>query len=108
MANNFKSAVAANIVTAGNTVYTCPASTQTIVIGCSVANKSNTTTQASVYLRRVANNYAVIANANVVSGSTLVVVGGDQKLVLQVSDAIFVTSANNGAIDCIASLLEIT
>lgn len=109
MPNTFKSNVAANIITAGNTVYTCPASTQAIVIGCSVANKSAATNaNTSVYLRRVANNYTIVSGAAVNPGSSLVVVGGEQKLVLQVSDAIFVTSSNNAVLDCIVSVLEIT
>lgn len=108
MPNTFKSNVAANIITAGNTVYTCPAATQTVVIGCSVANKSTINANTSVYLRRVANNYTIISGASVNPGSSLVVIGGDQKLVLQVSDAIFVTSSNNATLDCIVSVLEIS
>ncbi len=52
MANAFKSNVAANITTTGNTVYTCPASTQTTLIGLTLSNKSAGTVSANVFLRR--------------------------------------------------------
>jgi hypothetical protein len=41
MPNSFKSNVAVNVVTTGNTVYICPAATQTTLIGMTIANKSN-------------------------------------------------------------------
>ncbi len=52
MANTFKSNVAANIVTSGNTVYTCPSATQTTLIGMTLANKSAGTITANVFLTR--------------------------------------------------------
>lgn len=108
MANTFKSNVAANIVTTGNTVYTCPAATQSVVIGLSVANKSASTVTANVYLTRSATNYVLVAGTPITPGSALVVVGSDQKVVLQAADAITVYSSTNAALDCIVSILEIS
>jgi tryptophanyl-tRNA synthetase len=107
MANTFKSNVAANIVTSGNTIYTCPSATQTTLIGLTLANKSGSTITANTYLTRGAVDYAIIANAPILPGSTLVPVGGDQKVVLQVADVLKVTVSANASIDVIASLLEI-
>ena len=42
------------------------------------------------------------------SGSSLVPVGGDQKIVLQAADEVKVTVSTNNAVDVIASLLEIS
>jgi tryptophanyl-tRNA synthetase len=107
MANTFKSNVAANIVTSGNTVYTCPGATQTTLIGLTIANKSGSTVTANAFVTRSAVDYAIIANAPILSGSTLVPIGGDQKVVLQAADVLKVTVSANASIDVIASLLEI-
>ena len=104
MANTFKSNVAINVETTGNTIYTCPGATQTTLIGLTIANKSNGTVTANAYLR---TDYAIIANAPILNGSTLVPIGGDQKVVLQAADVLKVTVSSNNAVDVIASLLEI-
>jgi hypothetical protein len=108
MANAFKSNVSANIVTTGNTVYTCPAATQTTLIGLTLSNKSAGTVSTNVLLRRSSVDYSIISNAPILTGSTLVPIGGEQKVVLQPADEIKVTSTANGAIDVIVSLLEIS
>ena len=107
MANTFKSNVSANIVTSGNTVYTCPSATQTTLIGMTLANKSAGTITANVYLRRSSTDYSIISNAPILTGSTLVPIGGEQKVVLQAADELKITTSANGSLDVIASLLEI-
>ena len=107
MANTFKSNVSANIVTSGNTVYTCPGATQTTLIGMTLANKSAGTITANVYLRRSSTDYSIISNAPILTGSTLVPIGGEQKVVLQAADELKITTSANGSLDVIASLLEI-
>ena len=107
MANTFKSNVAANITTSGNTVYTCPSATQTTLIGLTLSNKSTGSITANVYLTRSAVDYSLISNVPILTGSTLVPIGGEQKVVLQAADAIKVVSSANGSLDVIASLLEI-
>jgi tryptophanyl-tRNA synthetase len=107
MANTFKSSLSANIVTSGNTVYTCPAVTQTTLIGLTLSNKSAGTVTANVYITRSAVDYSIISNAPILTGSTLVPIGGDQKVVLQAADVLKVTTSANGSLDVIASLLEI-
>lgn len=107
MANTFRSNVALNVETTGNTVYTCPAATQTTLIGLTISNKSNGSITANAYLRRSSVDYSIISNAIIVSGSTLVPIGGDQKVVLQAADELKITTSANNAVDAIASLLEI-
>jgi len=108
MANNFKSNLAANIVTTGNSVYTCPSATQTTIIGVTLSNKSAGTITANVFITRSAVDYSIISNAPIISGSTLVPIGGDQKVVLQAADVLKVTTSANSSLDVIASLLEIS
>ena len=107
MANTFKSNVALNIETTGNTVYTCPAATQTTLIGLTISNKGNNTVTANAFLRRSSVDYSIISNAVIVNGSTLVPIGGDQKVVMQDADELKITVSANNAVDVIASLLEI-
>jgi hypothetical protein len=108
MPNAFKSNVAANVVTTGNTVYTCPGATQTTLIGLTLSNKSDGTVSANVVLRRSAVDYSIISNAPILTGSTLVPIGGEQKVVLQPADELRVVTSANASVDVIASLLEIT
>ena len=107
MSNTFKSNVAANIVTSGNTVYTCPGVTQTTLIGLTLSNKSAGTITANVYVRRSSTDYSIISNAPILTGSTLVPIGGEQKVVLQAADELKITTSANNSLDVIASLLEI-
>jgi hypothetical protein len=107
MANTFRSNVALNIQTTGNTVYTCPAATQTTLIGLTISNKSNGSVTANAYLSRSSVDYSIISNAIIVPGSTLVPIGGDQKVVMQDADELKITVSANNAVDVIASLLEI-
>jgi tryptophanyl-tRNA synthetase len=107
MANTFKSNVAANIVTSGNTVYTTPSATQTTLIGMTLSNKGAGTVTANVFLTRSSVDYSIISNAPILTGSTLVPIGGDQKVVLQAADSVKITTSANGSVDVIVSLLEI-
>ena len=108
MANTFKSNCSANIITSGNTIYTCPSATQTTLIGMTLSNKSSGTVTANVFITRSAVDYSIISNAPIISGSTLVPIGGDQKVVLQAADVLKVTTSANSSLDVIASLLEIS
>ena len=108
MANTFKSNVASSILTTGNTVYTVPAATTATVIGLSLANKSGSTITANAFITRSSVNYALIANVSIVSGSTILVGGGDQKIVLQAADSINVSTSAATSMDVIISVLEIT
>ena len=107
MANTFKSTANVNIEVTSNTVYTCPSATQTTLIGMTLSNKSTGTVTANVYLRRSSVDYSLISNAPILTGSTLVPIGGDQKVVLQAADVLKVTTSANSSVDVIASLLEI-
>ena len=107
MANTFRSNVSADIVTSGTTVYTCPSATQTTLIGLTISNKATGTVTANVFLRRSATDYSIISNAPILTGSTLVPIGGEQKVVLEAADELKVTVSANSAVDVIASLLEI-
>jgi hypothetical protein len=108
MPNTFKNFKSRNVGTSPVTVYTCPASTQTTLIGLSVANTSASPITTDVYITSGGLDFYLVKSATVAVGGALVIVGGDQKVVLEVADALkAVTSAASSA-DVVSSLLEIT
>jgi hypothetical protein len=108
MANTFKNSVAKNVGTSPVTVYTCPSATQTTMIGISVANTSTSPITTDVYITSSAVDYYLVKTATVPVGGALVVAGGDQKVVLEVGDALKVVMSAASSADCFASYLEIT
>jgi len=108
MANTFKSNFNKNVGTSPATIYTCPSATQTTLIGLSVANTSASPITTDVYITRSAVNFYLIENAVVPVGGSLVVVGGDQKVVLQPSDILVALTSAASSADVVASYLEIT
>lgn len=108
MANTFKNSFAKSVGTSPATVYTCPAATQTTLIGISVANTSASPITTDVYLTSSAVDYYLIKSGVVPVGGSLVVAGGDQKVVLEVGDILKVVASAASSADCVASYLEIT
>jgi len=108
MANTFTSYVNKNVGTSASTVVTVGASTQTTIIGLSFANTTTSPITASAYITRSAVDYYLIKDAVVPVGSSLVVVGGDQKTVMITSDALKVITSAASSADVITSVLNIT
>ena len=108
MANTYKSYTYKNVGTSAASIYTCPSATQTTLIGLSVANTTTSPITSDAYITRSAVNYYLVKGATVPVGGSLVIVGGDQKVVLQPSDILYVvnSAASSGDVHC--SLLEIT
>jgi len=96
------------------TIYTCPSSTETTIIGMSIANI--TTSQITVDVKiesdtsdtETNSNVFLIKDAPISVGGTFVPVGGDQKVVLQATDVLKVQSDTANSADTIVSILEIT
>jgi hypothetical protein len=97
-----------NVGTSAATVVTVGASTQTTIIGLSFANTTTAPITVSAYITRSAVDYYLITNATVPVGSSLVVVGGDQKTVLITGDALKVVTSAASSADVITSVLNIT
>ncbi len=108
MANTFTSYLNKDVGTSAATVVTVGASTQTTVIGMSCSNTTASPVTVDAYITRSATNYYLIKGATVPVGGTLVIVGGDQKVVLVASDALKVVSSTASSIDAVTSVLEIT
>jgi hypothetical protein len=108
MPNTFTSYVNKNVGTSAATVVTVGASTQTTIIGLAVANTTASPITSDVYFTRSAVDYYLIRGATVPVGSSLVVVGGDQKVVLITGDALKVVTSAASSADVVTSVLNIT
>lgn len=106
MANTFKNYLAKDVTTTAANVITVSSGTTTTVIGMTIANMATVPVSANVYITSSGTNYYLVKDASVPVGGSLVPVGGDQKVVLEASDVLSVSSSSNT--DIIVSVLEIT
>ncbi|QIG71439.1 virion structural protein [Rhizobium phage RHph_TM39] len=86
--------------------YNVPASTTATVIGFSVANLLIASVNVDVYVNDGTNNIYIVKNAPIIQGSSLVLVGGDQKLVLMPGYSLYIVSSTAASIDAYVSLME--
>lgn len=115
MANSFLTELKKNIGQSATTVLTCGANTQTTIIGMTIAN---TTLTSPVYASVLFDGSGrtsgaepevyMVKDAPVPSGGSLVIVGGDQKVVMEPGDVIKVVSDQDSSLDVILSHLDIT
>lgn len=114
MANAFLSETQAGIGVTPVTIYTCPASTQTTIIGLSVANVTASGIAVDVVLDAsgrtsgAEDSVYLVKAAPVPAGGALVAVGGDQKVIMEPGDAVKVTSDTAASADVHMSHLDIT
>ncbi len=108
MANTFTRYLNKDVGTSASNVVTVGAGTQTTIIGLSFANTSASPITVSANIATSGTDYYLIKSATVPVGSTLVVVGGDQKVVLVTSDVLKVISSAASSADVVTSVLNIT
>ena len=109
MANSFKIKTDTAVGTSPATIYTCPSSTETTIIGLSISNIDASQITVDVQLENNdGDNIYLVKAAPVPVGSALVVVGGDQKVVMEASDVLKVTTNTASSGDVALSILEIT
>jgi len=109
MANAFKTFTDTAVGTSPATIYTCPASTETTIIGLNVSNILTVSITVDVQLENAdGDNVYIVKSAIVPVGSSLVACGGDQKIVMNASDVLKVTASAASAADVTMSILEIT
>ena len=110
MPNNFKRKLQRSIGTSLTQVgsYAVPSSTEVTVIGLDIANTSSSQVLVDATLNDGSNDTYLIKEAPIPSGGSLVVIGGDQKVVLEPTDSIKVKSDTTSSVDVVMSILEIT
>jgi acetyltransferase-like isoleucine patch superfamily enzyme len=111
MANTFTRKLSRSVGTSAEEIgsYTVGADTTSIVVGLSVTNRTGSAITANVFIQdsSLEDTY-IVTNAPISSGSSLVVGGGDQKLVLITGDKVFVQSSASSSLDAVMSIMEIT
>ena len=111
MANSFKTFTAQNIDTSSGkaTLYTCPANTETTIIGLNIANILSVSITVTVELLDGGSTIThIVKDAIVPVGSSLVAVGGPQKIVMNATDKLKVYGSQANCCDAVMSVLEIT
>jgi len=104
----FKSVATANIGTGATIVSdTVSSSTTHTVIGFSVSNiVANAITVTASLSKNGGNTAYLVKSATVASGGTIVIVGGDQKVVLEEGDTMKVLTDTATSADAIVSYLS--
>ena len=112
MANTFKNAALAHVPTNGfsygGTLYTCPASTQTVVLGLAVANKTTNAVSVQVqFTDSSASNatFQLLENVSIPANTTLETLAG-QKYILEAGDILKVQAGTASALDVVMGLME--
>ena len=114
MANSFLSETDTAVGTSAASIYTCPSSTETTIIGLSVANIVTSQILIDVILDAsgrtsgAEDSVYLIKDAPIPVGSSIVVVGGDQKVVMEPGDVLKVVSDTASSADVVMSHLDIT
>jgi len=110
MANTFKRKLSRSVGTTPTIVgsYTVGAGATSVIIGLTVTNILGSTVSANVFINDGSANTSLLTTAPISSGSSLVVVGGDQKVVLETGDKIYVQSSAASSVDVVMSIMEIT
>lgn len=109
MAETFKNAKKKIQTTAGTAVYTCPAATTAIVIGCQIANVSASAEEVSVWWTDDSDGDAVVRlveDVVIPAKASLAPIAG--KLVLEAGDTIVATGQTNNDAEITVSILEIS
>lgn len=110
MANQFKKFKSRGVGTTLTSVgaYTVGAATQTTAIGLTIANVSASAITVSATHSDVSADTYIVKDAILPAGGALIVIGGNQKTVMETGDSIKVSSSLAASIDVILSVLEIT
>ena len=110
MPNNFKNATNTGIGTNLTSVYTAGSGVTATIIGMTCANTTNSSVNVTVKVTDTSASAtaSVVSIAPIPSGGSLVVVGGNQKLVLETGDILKVQSSASSSIDVVLSILEQT
>ena len=103
----FKSTLTAGIGTSETAITdTVSAATTHTLIGVSLANVTTGNITANVILNKTGGSSAYMVKGAIIPvGGALIVVGGDQKLVIEAGDSVGVVSSAATSIDTVVSYL---
>jgi len=111
MANTFKNASVANVANGSySTLYTTPATTTTVVLGLSLANKTTNAVTVQCQFTDSSDSNAtrqLLENVSIPANTTLEVFAG-QKYILEAGDILKVKAGTGSAIDAVLGVMQIT
>lgn len=108
--NTFKNAMLVGVGTAPSGLYTVPSGNTATIIGLSVANKLTQQVYVDITLYDASASKSAYIGKNIPLpvGSSVIVVGGEHKIVLESGDSIVVNSNAEASVDVIMSILQIS
>lgn len=113
MPSTLKNYTARSIGNTPTVVFTAPLNAQIVVIGMTVANRTASQILASVILNDGDETYLVggpvnsVMGAKINVGSSLIAVGGEQKVVMEPGNELIVVSSLADSADVIVSIMEV-
>ena len=108
MANTFKNAALANVSNSSyQTLYTSPASTQTVILGLAIANKTTNavTVQVQFTDTSASTTFQLLENVSIPANTTLETLAG-QKYILEATDILKVKAGTGSAVDVVLGFME--
>jgi hypothetical protein len=110
MSNQFVKKLTVSVGNEDATVYTTGGTTRSTVIGVNIANTAATDIIVSLkfYDNSTETTGYIVKDVVVPVSTSLVAIGGDQKLVLEPADSLVVVTDTPVSADVIVSALEIT
>ena len=109
MANTFKNRTLRAVGTSPTDVgAVVAASTQTTLIGMTMANITSGVINVTATVNDGTTTTHIVKDAPIPTGGSLILLGGDQNVVLMTGDKVIVTSNTASSVDVIMSFLEIT
>ena len=95
MAQDFRREINRNVGSGGATIHTFPAGYHAIVgIRCANTNAS-ASTNISVYVTYGGNDYYIIKSAPIAAGSSLELIDGGSKIIVESGDVLKITSTED-------------
>ena len=104
MAQNFRRYTSNDVGTSAATLFT--SDSYDTVVGISVANITTSSVIASVYINDGSNDIYLIKDAPIPAGSSLQVLDGGAKFVVQANDALKVVSDTASSLDVWVSAVD--
>tara|TARA_R110002020_G_C16159719_1_gene763301 strand:- start:559 stop:885 length:327 start_codon:yes stop_codon:yes gene_type:complete len=108
MANTFLNEQVQDVTTGWSDIGSAVTSQQRTIIGMTVANTESSVISVDVAILNGSTRTYLVKAAPIPTGGSLIVVGGDQKVVLDNGDKIQVQSNTATSADVVMSMLDIT
>ena len=108
MANTFKNEQVQDVTTGWSSIGSAVTTQQRTIIGMTIANTESSVISVEVVIYNGGTRTYLVKDAPIPTGGALIVVGGDQKVVLENGDVIQVKSNTATSADVVMSLLDIT